>query len=211
MCAHALGATAQGVRLVTVHRFSFPTDIHFGPGARRGVAPHLRGAGCGRPLLVTDRALAALPVLAEFRGLLDGWTLRCTTGARQPDGQPGDGRCCGFRAHRADSVIGFGGGRGARDVARFVGVMAWCTRGRRPSNMRGRTPRCARIERPLPYLRRAADHAAPGPGRPLERRLGDDSHLKRVVSRQCCQGVFADPELTLACRPQSPRPPAWTR
>jgi hypothetical protein len=35
------------------------------------VAGHLREAGCGRPLIVTGRALAALPVLAEFCASLD--------------------------------------------------------------------------------------------------------------------------------------------
>ena len=48
---------------MTITRFSFPTAIHFGAGARTLVAQHLRDAGCQRPLIVTDRALAALPVL----------------------------------------------------------------------------------------------------------------------------------------------------
>ncbi len=57
---------------MTITRFSFPTAIAFGPGARKLVARHLQDAGCSRPLVVTDRALAALPVLAEFRGHLGG-------------------------------------------------------------------------------------------------------------------------------------------
>jgi alcohol dehydrogenase class IV len=57
---------------MTIARFAFPTPIHFGPGARNGVATHLREQGCQRPLLVTDKALAALPVLTEFRLQLDG-------------------------------------------------------------------------------------------------------------------------------------------
>jgi len=38
----------------TVHRFSFPTSIHFGPGARGMVAGHLLGQGLRRPLIVTS-------------------------------------------------------------------------------------------------------------------------------------------------------------
>ena len=57
---------------MTITAFSFPTPIHFGPGARKLVAQHLLDAGCRRPLVVTDRALAALPVLAEFRDHLGG-------------------------------------------------------------------------------------------------------------------------------------------
>jgi hypothetical protein len=53
--------------------FAFPTPIQFGAGARKLVGPHLLAqAGCKRPLIVTDRALAALPVLAEFRTHLAG-------------------------------------------------------------------------------------------------------------------------------------------
>ena len=52
---------------MTITRFSFPTEIHFGDGARRLVAGHLREAGLRRPLIVTDRALAALPVMAGPR------------------------------------------------------------------------------------------------------------------------------------------------
>ena len=51
---------------MTITRFSFPTTIHFGPGARRLVAAHLLEQGIRRPLIVTDRALAKLPVLAEY-------------------------------------------------------------------------------------------------------------------------------------------------
>ena len=57
---------------MSITTFSFPTPIHFGAGARRQVAAHLLQAGFRRPLVVTDRALAALPVMAEFLTHLDG-------------------------------------------------------------------------------------------------------------------------------------------
>ena len=44
---------------MTLHRFAFPTSILFGAGARREVAGHLAAAGFTRPLVVTDRGLAA--------------------------------------------------------------------------------------------------------------------------------------------------------
>ena len=55
---------------MSLSHFSFPTSIVFGAGARKEVAGHLRDHGLKRPLIVTDRALAALPVLAEFRSHL---------------------------------------------------------------------------------------------------------------------------------------------
>jgi hypothetical protein len=57
---------------MTITRFSFPTPIAFGAGARKLVAEHLREQGLQRPLIVTDRALAALPVMAEFKTHLGG-------------------------------------------------------------------------------------------------------------------------------------------
>ena len=57
---------------MNITRFAFPTAIHFGAGARKLVAQHLLEAGVKRPLIVTDRALAQLPVMAEFRSHLDG-------------------------------------------------------------------------------------------------------------------------------------------
>ena len=45
---------------MTITRFSFPTAIAFGAGARKLVAEHLREQGLSRPLIVTDRALAVV-------------------------------------------------------------------------------------------------------------------------------------------------------
>src|SRR5499427_6665856 len=53
-------------------RFAFPTTIHFGAGARRLVADHLKAQGVARPLIVTDRGIAPLPLLADFVGGLSG-------------------------------------------------------------------------------------------------------------------------------------------
>ena len=40
---------------MTLSRFSFPTTIHFGPGARTLVAAHLRAEGIKRPLKTQNR------------------------------------------------------------------------------------------------------------------------------------------------------------
>ena len=57
---------------MTISRFGFPTPIHFGPGARREVAAHLAQQGIRRPLVVTDRGIAPLPLLKAFLGDLAG-------------------------------------------------------------------------------------------------------------------------------------------
>ena len=57
---------------MTIPRFSFPTTIHFGPGARALVADHLKAEDIKRPLVVTDRGIAPLPLLADFVASLSG-------------------------------------------------------------------------------------------------------------------------------------------
>jgi alcohol dehydrogenase class IV len=187
---------------MTITRFSFPTPIHFGPGARRLVAQHLLDAGCRRPLVVTDKALGALPVLAEFRSHLAGLDVAVF------DGVFGNPTCSqvmsgagAFKAHRADCVIGFGGGA-ALDVAKVVGVMAvhegdvleyvWDH------------PQVRPIVNELPYF--VALPTTSGTGSEVGRSSvvsEDDTHVKRVVfsPQILARAVFADPELTLALPP----------
>ena len=57
---------------MSLSRFAFPCPIVFGAGARLQVAGHLTDVGVRRPLIVTDRALAALPLLDQFKATLKG-------------------------------------------------------------------------------------------------------------------------------------------
>ena len=109
---------------MSISGFSFPTPIQFGAGARKLVGPHLLAQGCKRPLIVTDKALGALPVLAEFKTHLAGLDVAVFSGVfgNPTCSQVMDGAAA-YKAHRADCVIGFGGGA-ALDVAKIVGVAA---------------------------------------------------------------------------------------
>ena len=184
---------------MSITRFSFPTAIAFGAGARKLVAEHLREQGLQRPLIVTDRALAALPVMAEFRTHLDSLAVGLF------DGVFGNPTCtqvmagaAAFKAHHADCVIGFGGGA-ALDVAKVVGLMVvhdgdildyvWDH------------PQVRPITQPLPYF--VALPTTAGTGSEVGRSAvvsENDSHHKRTVfsARILARMVFADPELTLA-------------
>lgn len=95
-----------------------------GAGARKLVAAQLLEAGCKRPLIVTDKALAALPVLAEFKTHLAGLDVAVFSGVfgNPTCSQVMDGAAA-YQAHQADCVIGFGGGA-ALDVAKVVGIAA---------------------------------------------------------------------------------------
>jgi alcohol dehydrogenase class IV len=186
----------------SIHRFSFPTAIHFGAGARKQVASTLREAGCSRPLIVTDRALAALPVLAEFRAQLGGLDEAVFDGVfGNPTARQAMAGAAAFKAHRADSVIGFGGGA-ALDVAKVVGLMA--VHDGDVLEYAWDHPQVRAIDRPLPYF--VALPTTAGTGSEVGRSSvisEDDTHVKRVIfsPRLLAKAVFADPELTLGLPP----------
>jgi alcohol dehydrogenase class IV len=187
---------------MTLSSFSFPTAIQFGPGARREVAAHLRERGLQRPLVVTDKALAALPVLAEFRTHLAGLDVAVYGGvAGNPTASQVMAGAEAFRAHNADCVIGFGGGA-ALDVAKVVGLAA--THEGDIIEYAWDHPQVRAIEKELPYF--VALPTTSGTGSEVGRSAvvsEDATHLKRVVfsPKILARKVFADPELTLALPP----------
>ena len=182
--------------------FAFPTPIKFGAGARKLVADHLREAGCKRPLIVTDRALAALPVLAEFKSHLAGLQLAVF------DGVFGNPTCAQvmagatvFKAHEADCIIGFGGGA-ALDVAKVVGVAA--THAGDILEYVWDHPQVRAIDRPLPYLVALPTTSGTGSGVGRSSVVSEnDTHVKRVIfsPKILARMVFADPELTFGLPP----------
>ncbi|MCJ0765777.1 iron-containing alcohol dehydrogenase [Variovorax terrae] len=184
---------------MNIHSFSFPTAIRFGPGARRLVAQHLLDQGLRRPLIVTDKALAALPVLAEFRSHLQGLDVAVFSGVfgNPTCSQVMDGSAA-YRAHHADCIIGFGGGA-ALDVAKVVGVAA--THEGDILEYVWDHPQVRPIVNALPYF--VALPTTSGTGSEVGRSSvvsENDTHLKRVVfsPKILAKTVFADPELTLA-------------
>jgi len=92
---------------MTIERFSFPTTIHFGPGARKLVAEHLKSQGVARPLIVTDRGIAPLPLLQQFVADLPGLDVAVYSDIwGNPVRSQVNLGVDAFKAHRADAVIG---------------------------------------------------------------------------------------------------------
>ena len=187
---------------MSITGFSFPTPIRFGAGARKEVAQHLREQGLKRPLVVTDKALAALPLLAEFRVLLAGLEVAVFSGVSgNPTAAQAMAGAAAFKAHGADCVIGLGGGA-ALDVAKVVGVAA--THEGDILQYAWDHPQVRPIERPLPWF--VAVPTTAGTGSEVGRSAvvsENDSHLKRVIfsPKILARAVFADPELTLGLPP----------
>jgi alcohol dehydrogenase class IV len=187
---------------MSLHKFAFPTAIVFGPGARKEVASHLADQGFKRPLIVTDRALGALPVLAEFRehlGTLDAAVFSGVFG--NPTASQVMAGADAFRAHGADCVIGFGGGA-TLDVAKVVGLAA--THPGHIIEYAWDHPQVRSIDKDLPYF--VALPTTSGTGSEVGRSAvisEDDTHLKRIVfsAKVLARCVFADPELTLGLPP----------
>ncbi len=187
---------------MTITNFSFPTPIKFGADARKLVAAHLLEAGCKRPLVVTDKALGVLPVLAEFLSHLAGLDVAVFAGVfgNPTCSQVMDGAAA-YKAHRADCIIGFGGGA-ALDVAKVVGVAA--THEGDILEYVWDNPKVRPIENALPYF--VALPTTSGTGSEVGRSSvvsENDTHLKRVVfsPKILARCVFADPVLTLGLPP----------
>jgi alcohol dehydrogenase class IV len=182
-----------------IERFSFPTAIHFGAGARRLVAGHLAERGLRRPLVVTDRGLEGLAILRDFAAGLEGLEARVYAGVHgNPTPAQVEAGVAAFREHQADAVVGFGGGA-ALDVAKAVALMsahegsileyAWDH------------PRVRPITGALPHF--VALPTTSGTGSEVGRSAvisEEGTGVKRIVFSPAllARAVFADPELTLA-------------
>lgn len=187
---------------MAIERFSFPTTIHFGAGARKLVADHLKAQGVRRPLIVTDRGVAALPLLASFRADLDGLDVGvCSDVAGNPVRAQVIAGVAAYRSHGADAVIGLGGGA-ALDVAKVVALMAV-----HPGDVLEYAwdhPQVRPITQPLPHF--IALPTTSGTGSEVGRSsvISDDAtHVKKIVFSPAllAKAVFADPALTLGLPP----------
>lgn len=189
---------------MTITRFSFPTTIFFGAGARRLAGPHLCELGFKRALVVTDRGLAALPLVAELQAELEaaGLVVALYAGVwgnpTEPQAMAG---AAAYRAHAADCVVGVGGGA-ALDVAKLVGLLA--THPGDVIEYAWDHPQVRAIGSTLPYF--VALPTTAGTGSEVGRSSvisEPETHVKRVIfaPQLLARAVFADPELTLGLPP----------
>lgn len=110
--------------------WNYPTSIRFGAGRIAELAACCRELGMARPLLVTDRGLAELPIITNARTRCEADGLACGLYADvggNPTSMQVEQGVVAFRAGSHDGVIAFGGGS-ALDAGKAIAFMAAQTR-----------------------------------------------------------------------------------
>ncbi len=106
--------------------WSYPTAIKFGAGRIKELADHCKALGIKKPLLITDRGLAPMPITQNALDILDAAGLGRALFS-DVDSNPTDvNLTAGVKAFKDgghDGVIAFGGGSGL-DLGKCVAFMA---------------------------------------------------------------------------------------
>ncbi|WP_343116070.1 iron-containing alcohol dehydrogenase [Ostreiculturibacter nitratireducens] len=115
---------------VPTANWSYPTAVKFGPGRLRELADHCKSTGITRPLLVTDKALAGLPITAQALDILEEAGLGRAVFS-EVDPNPNERNLeAGLKVYRSgghDGVVAFGGGS-ALDLGKLIAFMVGQTR-----------------------------------------------------------------------------------
>ncbi|MBK5946587.1 alcohol dehydrogenase [Rhodobacter veldkampii DSM 11550] len=106
--------------------WSYPTAIKFGAGRIAELADHCKTVGLKKPLLVTDKALAPLPITQNALAILEAAGLG-RAAFSDVDPNPNEQNMAeGIAAYKAgghDGVVCFGGGS-ALDLGKMIALMA---------------------------------------------------------------------------------------
>jgi len=141
-------------------------------------------------------------MLADFLGGLDGLSVAVYSEVSgNPVKSQVDDGVTAFNAHRADAIVGMGGGA-ALDVAKAIALMA--THSGNVLEYAWNHPQVRAIERELPHFVALPTTAGTGSEVGRSSVISDErTHVKKIIfsPKLLAKAVFADPELTLDLPP----------
>ena len=185
--------------------WNYPTAIRFGAGRIRELPEACRALGMQRPLLVTDVALAKLPMVANAVHACTEAGLSCVVYSGAQANPVADNVMYGVATYQAgghDGVIAFGGGS-ALDVGKAIGLMVGQARPLFDFEDRDDWFMRVNVAGMAPVL---AVPTTAGTGSEVGRAsvITDTSnHVKKIIfhPKMMPGAVIADPELTLGLPP----------
>ena len=184
-----------------IGNWSYPNAIRFGAGRIAELADACAEAGIKRPLLVTDRGLAEMPITQNALDLLE------TAGLGRamfyevdpnPTDRNLDAGIAAFKAGAHDGVIAFGGGSGL-DLGKLIAFMAGQTRPVWDFDDVGDFWKRADADAIHPIV---AVPTTAGTGSEVGRAgvlTNSDTHVKKIIfhPKVLPAAVICDPELTV--------------
>jgi alcohol dehydrogenase class IV len=185
-------------------RYNFPTTVHMGADVCKHLPEALKQAGVKHPLVVTDKALSALPVCVSFCAMLEAAHVKHGV-FKGVEGNPVKSQVMQgvkvFLQGQHDGIVALGGGA-ALDVAKAIALMVY-----HPGDLfdyEDDLPGARPVDQKIPWV--AALPTTAGTGSEVGRSavISDDvTHAKKIIfsPRLMPNVVFADPLLTLALPP----------
>lgn len=181
-----------------VHTYAFPTQIHFGAGARSLLPATVTAMGLQRPLVVSDRDVCQLPWFAPLVDSLADFTVATFSGVwGNPVVSQVQAGLAAYRAHAADGIVAIGGGA-PMDVAKAIALMAY-----HPGHLfdyeDGRTDGRP-VDQPVPPIIALPTTAGTGSEVGRSTVISDDAtHTKKIMfdPQLLPKVILADPELLL--------------
>jgi alcohol dehydrogenase class IV len=186
--------------------WNYPTAIKAGPGRVHELPALCAGLGMARPLLVTDPALAALPMVGRAVAACREAKLQCGVfhGIKgNPTGGNVQAGVAAFRDGGHDGVIAFGGGS-ALDAGKAIALMAGQDRPLWDFEDVGDNYLRVKVAGMAPVV---AVPTTAGTGSEVGRAsviTDEDARVKRIIfhARMLPAVVVLDPELTVGLPPE---------